>query len=316
MNPVACTRSIKLYPGSDPNLKLVDPGFVLDDCAGELWIDHNIDVDINHTAFDQIKTVVFYDFFQVDPGSNINKIIGTIKQVAEKFPTTWVTANQLEVLGIATKKFDYPWNRSKAAYADKQLGWKHINNVAAYTQYPIHFNQRPKKYLNLCRSSYNYRQNLYNFLQQFDGYSSNISSGKVLGNDLAQDKHIIDGQHVPPGREYFDNSYVSCQVESQYTGNQSIVFTEKTYDHLIQGRLVLNFGAPGFYQALAADGWAVPNNIDFSWDSDPNTATRFQAYLNMLRTVFESDLHELFISNKTVIEHNYNMLYNKPYYTL
>lgn len=310
------TWPIKLYPGGDPNLPLVDRSFVLDDAAGELWIDYTLDVDLRHPAFNQVETVVFYDFFQVESGTRINKIISTIKQVAERFPTQWITANQLEVPGINTKKFDYPWNRSKAAYADKRLGWKHINDINAYTQHPIHFNSRPKKYLNLCRSSYDYRQQLYTFLQQFDGYSSNVHSGKVLGNDLTIDQHIIDGQHVPPGREYFDNSYVSCQVESQYAGNQSVVFTEKTYDHLIQGRLVLNFGAPGFYQALRADGWAVPNNIDFSWDSDPNTATRFQAYLNMLRTVFESDLHELFLSNKPVIEHNYNRLHTKPYYRL
>jgi hypothetical protein len=316
MITVAGTRTIKLYPGSDPNLTAVDPGFVLDDRARELWIDCNIDVDINHLAFDLIETVVFYDFFQVDGGSNINKIIRTIKQVAERFPTKWITANQLEVPGIVTKKFDHLWNRCKAAYADKRLGWKHIHDIAAYAQYPIHFDSRPKKYLNLCRASYSYRQRLYNFLQQFDGYSSNICSGKVLGNDLTTDKDIVDGKTVPPNKEYFDNSYVSCQVESQYAGNQSIVFTEKTYDHLIQGRLVLNFGAPGFYQALRADGWAVPDNIDFSWDSESNTELRFQAYLTMLRTVFESDLHELFVSNKTVIEHNYNMLHTKPYYTL
>ena len=309
-------RLIKLYPGSDPNLTPVDPGFVLDATAGELWIDCNVEVDINHPAFDCTDTVVFYDFFQVDSGSNVNKIISTIKQVAEQFPTKWITANQIEVTGIKTKKVDSPWNRSKAAYADKVLGWKHIHDVAAYAQHPIHFDHRPKKYLNLCRSTYDYRQQLYNFLQQFDGYSSNISSGKVLGNDLVSDKLIIDGQHVPPNKEYFDNSYVSCQVESQYQGNHSIVFTEKTYDHLIQGRLVLNFGAPGFYQALAADGWAIPNCIDFSWDTEPNTQLRFQGYLNMLRTVFESDLHELFVSNKTVIEHNYNRLHTKPYYKL
>ena len=316
MIPATNTRPIKLYPGSDPNLPLVDRCFVLDDAANELWIDYTLDVDLRHPVFDRTETVVFYDFFQVESGTRINKIISTIKQAAERFPTKWISANQLEVPGINTKKFDYPWNRSKAAYADQRLGWKHIHDITAYAQHPIHFNRRPKKYLNLCRASYSYRQQLYNFLQQFDGYSSNISSGKVLGNDLTQDKHIIDGQHVPPNKEYFDNSYVSCQVESQYAGNHSIVFTEKTYDHLIQGRLVLNFGAPGFYQALAADGWAVPNNIDFSWDSEPNTARRFQAYLNMLRTVFESDLHELFVSNKTVIEHNYNRLHTKPYYTL
>jgi hypothetical protein len=316
MIAVTNTRPIKIYPGSDPNLKAVDPGFVLDATAGELWIDCNIDVDINHPAFDCIDRVMFYDFFQVDPGFHINKIIRTIKQVAERFPTQWITANQLEVPGIVTKKFDYPWNRSKSAYADKVLGWKHIHDITAYAQHPIHFDRRCKKYLNLCRASHSYRQQLYNFLQRFDGYSSNVHRGKVLGNDLTQDQYIIDGQHVPPNKEYFDNSYVSCQVESQYAGNRSIVFTEKTYDHLIQGRLVLNFGAPGFYQALRADGWAIPNNIDFSWDSDPNTATRFQAYLDMLRTVFESDLHELFVSNKTVIEHNYNRLYTKPYYKL
>jgi len=316
MIPATNIRPIKLYPGGDPNLTAVDPDFVSDDRARELWIDCNVDVDLRHPVFDCVDTVVFYDFFQVDSGFHINKIITTIKQVAERFPTKWITANQLEVPGIVTKKFDYLWNRCKAAYADNVLGWKHIHDINAYTQHPIHFDSRPKKYLNLCRSSYDYRQQLYTFLQQFDGYSSNICSGKVLSNDLTTDKDIVDGKTVPPGREYFDNSYVSCQVESQYAGNQSVVFTEKTYDHLIQGRLVLNFGAAGFYQALRADGWAVPNCIDFSWDSDPNTATRFQAYLDMLHTVFESDLHALFVSNKTVIEHNYNMLHTKPYYRL
>ena len=77
MITVTNTRPIKLYPGGDPNLTAVDPGFVLDATAGELWIDCNIDVDINHTAFDRTDTVVFYDFFQVDSGSNISKIIRT-----------------------------------------------------------------------------------------------------------------------------------------------------------------------------------------------------------------------------------------------
>jgi len=316
MTAVTTIRKIKLYPDSDPNLKLVDPSFVLDDTSTELWIDYTIDIDLNHPVFNNIKTVVFYDFFQVESGFRINKIIATIKKVAENFPTQWITANQLEIPGIVTKKFDYPWNRSKAVYADKLLGWKHIHDVTAYAQHPIHFNSRSKKYLSLCRSSYDYRQSLYNFLQQFDGYSSDVYSGKVLGNDLTVDKNIIDGMHVPPNREYFDNSYISCQVESQYAGNQSIVFTEKTYEHLIQGRLVLNFGPVGFYKALADDGWAIPNNIDFSWDTELNNTTRFQGYLNTLQTIFESDLHELFLSNKTVIEHNYNMLHTKPYYTL
>jgi hypothetical protein len=53
MITVTNTRPIKIYPGSDPNLKAVDPRFLSDDRARELWIDCNIDVDINHPVFDR-----------------------------------------------------------------------------------------------------------------------------------------------------------------------------------------------------------------------------------------------------------------------
>ena len=200
MITVTNTRPIKLYPGGDPNLPLVDAAFVLDDRARELWIDYTLDVDLNHPVFNRTDQVVFYDFFQVESGIRINKIISTIKQVSERFPTQWITANQLEVPGIVTKKFDHLWNRCKAAYADNVLGWKHIHDIDAYAQHPVHFDRRSKKYLNLCRASYSYRQQLYNFLQQFDGYSSNISSGKVLSNDLTTDKDMLMAKRFRPIR--------------------------------------------------------------------------------------------------------------------
>jgi hypothetical protein len=94
------------------------------------------------------------------------------------------------------------------------------------------------------------------------------------------------------------------------------MFTEKTYEHLVRGRIVLNFGPCGFYQALELDGWKLPKNIDLSWDSEPNTEHRFNGYIEMLQTILNKpieQLHEWFMINQDVVEHNYNMLENKPY---
>ena len=123
------------------------------------------------------------------------------------------------------------------------------------------------------------------------------------------------GNLLPP-EYYLQNSYVSCQVESQYEGKNSIVFTEKTYDHLIQGQIVLNFGPCGFYQALINDGWKLPKGIDFGWDLIENTNCRFLSYLDCLAQLFGQSIpkiHDWYLSNKDVVEHNYNRLATKPY---
>lgn len=288
--------------------------------SNELWIDSSMpwDIDVNHEIFKGVDQVFFYDFFGATH-SLTPKRKNEILNVAQKYKTIWYTANPLPVDGIQCVRFDHMWNRTKWAYLEGNLGWKYGVDVRAYQQYPLHWAPRRYRYLSLNRSSHELREKLYDFLATWPGWRSHVSKGVILGNDFATPADIAIGTTMLPAQHFFDSSYVSCQVESQYYGKDSIYFSEKTYDHLIQGRLVLNFGPPGFYSALAADGWMLPVGIDLSWDSIDNLFPRFDAYLGVLNDLFSKpieQLHELFLDNAHVIEHNYNMLKTKPYYSI
>jgi hypothetical protein len=315
-------RQVRFYPFGDPNLYSVAKNWlnieINNESATELWIDSNWGgaTDLSHECFKNIKKVYFFDCFHAYTFLH-DQIKKNIQRVSEHYPTVWYTGNALPVDGINCVRFDYLWNRTKLAYLDHTPSWNHIGDPRAYRQYPLHFGRRQHRYLSLNRSLTPYRKKLLEFLNAYDGLKSNTSQGLVLPNDFVTDLNIQQGTGgVLPAARFFDNSYISCQVESQYQGTDSVIFTEKTYEHLIQGRLVLNFGPPGFYSALEADGWKLPLGIDLSWDLTLNTDDRFKSYLDTLRSLFEmslDQLHELFLFNSSVIEHNYNMLITKPY---
>jgi hypothetical protein len=313
-------RKIRLYPSESDvyghcktwlNVELSDRN------ADEIWIDSNqyVDININGPLFDGIKKVCFYDFFHahwfLDP-----KLVERIIDISKCYPTIWYTCNAKQIEGIQCQRFDYLWNRSKWATLEGRVSWKHISDSRAYARNHLHWNQRPKKYLSLNRALTEYRVKLVNFLSKYDGYMSNISRNQVIGNEYVSDKDISNGVTVPPSANFFDCSYISCQVESQYDGTDSVIFTEKTYDHLIRGRVVLNFGPPGYYSCLEKDGWHLPKFLDLSWDNEINNNIRFDGYLDMLDSVLGQSIetiHHWFLSQKDMIEHNYNMLYSKPY---
>jgi len=130
---------------------------------------------------------------------------------------------------------------------------------------------------------------------------------------------------TPPARKYFDNTYISAQIESLCKG-PIMLYSEKTYDHLIQGRFVMNFGPRHFYRTLVNDGWKIPVGVDYSWDDMEETwemqtvprlsrSPRFHAYIQCL-TDLSSDmerLHNLFMTNIHVFVHNHEQLQQKPY---
>jgi len=321
-------RLARLYPDSDPNLFAeIKPwaNIVNDnDKANELWIDSNIrDCDYfkkHPEVFQGIDRVYFYDFFHAqDYSQHIS--FEQIKTVAEKFPTVWYTCNALPVENINYKRFDYLWNRTKRAYLDGKPGWKQHYNAKIYKQHPLNFDQRNKIYMSLNHAMTFFRTKLWEKLTPYDnGYKSNVGEGIILDNDHTHsDKRMIESYGFPPAEKYFNDSYISIQIESQVGGNakdKSIIFTEKTYDHLIQGRLVLNFGPCNFYKILKNDGWRLPIGIDLNFDQIENDVQRFEAYwcsVEQLLNLSLFDMHDLFLLNCDTIQHNYDMLKNKSY---
>lgn len=310
---------IRLYPGGDTSIqKLVhwiDPSRY--DSAKILWIDSNMHtpVDLASPVLDGVEQVYFYDFFHA-PEMLENRAVQRVKIVAEQIPTTWYTCNAKYIPGINSQRFDYLWNRTKWVTLEGQCSWKHASDARAYQRTQLHWRPRTKKYLGLNRCVNAFRKELIQTLRSYEGYISECGQGQVLGNPYVSDEQIKRGITVPPGAEYFDNSYISCQVESQHTGTNSVIFTEKTYDHLIRGRIVLNFGPVGYYEYLKKDGWQLPVGVDLDWDSISNDQKRFASYIKMLEQLLSwpvSQLQNWFLENKSVIEHNYNMLETKAY---
>lgn len=320
-------RKIRIYSrkntiGLDPCHPCINAE-IDDENATELWIDSTelySMVDFDHISFGQIKKICFYDFFHahifLDP-----IILDNIRKISEMYPTIWYTCNAKPISDINCQRFDFLWNRTKMATLEGRTGWKQICDPRPYQRTGLHWEPRSKKYLSLNRTLTKYRQRLVSFLeeQQLEGYLGNLTKNKIIGNKFVKNDDIMVGTGIPPSAEFFDDSYISCQVESQYEGTNSVIFTEKTYDHLVRGRIVLNFGPQGYYQCLANDGWLLPEGIDLSWDSEPNTEQRFQGYINMLSDLLNRplfDLHDWFLSNRSMIEHNYQMLETKPYDTI
>jgi len=314
------SRQIRLYPGSDPNiLSNSQPGlnFSQHDQSRELWIDINSlsYLKFDHPVFCGIEKVFFYDFFHA-PSRFSQKKLKTIQETSERYPTVWMTANAKETPGIICHRYDYVWNRTKISTLDKSPEWKQCSDHRCYIRSSLKNDFRKKKYLSLNRTINPYRKKLIEFLSTHDGYLSHVGAGRIIGNEYTTDSDIRNGITVPPAPGFFDDSYVSCQVESQYLGDESVIFTEKTYEHLIRGRIVLNFGPRDFYRCLENDGWKLPREVDLSWDSEKDDDLRFDGYLSCLRSIFEkklTDIHDWFIGNNDVIEHNYQMLEIKPY---
>jgi hypothetical protein len=315
---VVTPRPIKLYPESDTDIFWCSPWVNISqsDTATELWIDVSCqapDLFDQYIQHNHVQQIVFYDWYHTKRETD-QSVVDFIVNIQQRYPTVFYTLNALNNPLIQNqKRFDFLWNRCKSAYLDGQVRWRQQSNSAEYVQYPLHVNNRSHKLLNLYGRPEPYREKLYNHLIRYAGFRSNWSQKIFLPTNA--DLNFFKSGAVLPAKKFMDDSYVTCQIESCYEGVNGIVYTEKTYDHLIQGRLVLNFGPQYYYHNLQRDGWKLPVGIDLSWDSLANTNERFSAYLDCLDTIFSDqfDLHGLFLTNLEGIVHNHSQLRQKPY---
>lgn len=304
--------------------------FIIDDVTSkEYWIDlHTMsDQEIDCVIEKKANKIVFYDIFHADLRMN-DQWVTLIKKTSEKIPVEWITINKLPIEDLPTTHYDFYWNRCKSVYTNGPVGVRFKSHVFPYQHHALGWNPRSHQYLAPVRGNTYWREDLLMFLKKYQGFRSNaklytckhpeLEQG-YLETDFPEDQFTAGGLKVtaaPVAKHYYDNSYVSCQVESQHLTGGSIVFSEKTYDHLIQGRLVLNFGPQYYYQTLAQQGWKLWNGIDLSWDSIADDRVRWTKYLECLRNLFDlsmADLHDIFLLNKPNLEHNWQQLYDRPY---
>jgi hypothetical protein len=319
-------HEVALFPGSDPCIFHTPKWLpiVQNQQSQELWVSFwlaNPKALKGYLKAHLTKKLVFYDIFHAAPSPRPD-CLALVKHYQEILPTVLLTACKTSIPGIKNVlNFNFYWNRAKSAYLDKILSWKQLH-ADDYNQWPIELARRPGALLSLYgTNSWATKQHLYHQIRDISGYHSGTTNGTSLPSETGiTDLRMLSA--APPARKYFDNTYISAQVESTCKGSV-VLYSEKTYDHLIQGRFVINFGPRHFYQTLVADGWKLPNGVDYSWDniadvkddSVVDEEPRFHAFIKCIRDTSANmeRLHDLFLANLDVFAHNQEQLRQKPY---
>lgn len=321
-------HGVQVYPGgvfeTEPRLHPL----YKDAQSNKLWVDVNLfkknladgTTLLTYAQQQLCDEIFFYDWWHIGPCLD-PKVVDISQDCLRHMPTTFVSLSPRNVQGISCVHFDYMWNRCKSAFLNKLPGWKQ-SRPENYNQWPLSDHKRPYALLTLNRNNHALKQLFFNHVQFIPGHHSNYASGLVLPPDEANDR---DDYFVsPPARQFLDETYISAQIESRFIGDH-VVFSEKTYDFLIQPRMVLNFGPRHFYRTLAQQGWRLYRHIDYDWDDIPDSPTddiagypvgeRFDKFVSSL-TDLCSDLkllHEIFLDNQDIIAHNQRMLQEKPF---
>jgi hypothetical protein len=136
-------------------------------------------------------------------------------------------------------------------------------------------------------------------------------------------------QWYPINDQIYNSSYVSIITES-ITGVNNIIrdfnqvrcVTEKTFEPLIKGNFILPFGYKGLIKDVLEYGFKLPDWIDYSYDSIDDADERFSKFVASIQNMLDysvEQLHELYLKDKHILEHNrkifvdrsYDNLYNK-----
>lgn len=320
-------HEVALLPGSDKGIFCFTQWLpvVQNQQSTELWVDFwqsNPKELKRHIKSQAVKKLVFYDIFHANPSPE-TKCLDLVKHYQKLIPTVLLTACKTPITGIKNViHFDFYWNRAKSAYLDKQTSWKQLSHEN-YNQWPIEFARRPGAVLSLYgKNNWQIKQHLYHSIKHVSGYHGGATPDIGLPSETGI-ANLSMLQATPPARKYFDNTYISAQIESLCKG-PTVLYSEKTYDHLIQGRFVMNYGPRHFYRTLVNNGWKLPVGVDYIWDDIEDhhadshlivNEPRFIAYIKSLVELASNveQLHELFIANVDVFAHNQQQLQQKPY---
>jgi hypothetical protein len=196
------------------------------------------------------------------------------------------------------------WNRYRSYYTETvpydKLYLHHYSSPAAYQIPQLDFDRpKSKKFLSMTGREFSYRTNLYEFVKDFgDGYVSNRSRGITIeGCDIV-------GAFQPVPNIFYLDSYVSIYCESNFLRDDLIHITEKTFEPLIKGHIILPFSNPGTIARLVDMGFKMPMNVDYGFDSIANPQQRFTAVTEEFQRLMAEDLPQLYKRNQEIFEHN------------
>jgi hypothetical protein len=288
----------------------------------DLWvrmesIDNFFVNHINTDNFKHTKKIIVYDWHDGLPFYPYK--LNLLSSLSSQYQIVWLTLNkkQIEIDGVKIVPSDYLWNRTKSAYLNKVTGWKHSGVAEDYALIDINFSQKKtKKFISTNRLLRDYRRELITILESEIGYLSKGTLSSMLESNVTGKKEVFKGITLLPHKKYLEDSYFSFQVESVVEDRRQILYTEKTYDYLIQGMLMFNFGSANFYETLKKENWALFSGIDYSFSNKNGTDVRFKEYIEQIKKLLSmtlDDCHDFYNQNKREIMHNRTMLESKDF---
>jgi len=324
MRTITVTNGVE---GADIPYHLKILGYKLEDIKDTFFISLNDHYGLHTESWKDLvvytaqkyNRVVFYDL--VNHGDEyLDKFCNTIKEFphSNKWYLTNNFSKSFKIENTTVLPWDFMWNRSKLYYTDvdeehvrsSDLILHHYASKHSYILNNLDPNRsRSRTFLNLCGRGYEYRLDLYYFLQKHadSGYASMRSLGVSL------EDNDIPGAYRPVPNQYYDNSYVSIYVESNYSNNNLIHITEKSFEPMFKGHFVLPFANKGSIQRLRDLGFRFPDFIDYSYDDIDDVRYRFATYKQLVADALKLPWDKLYKDNFDIILHNRNQLYALDY---
>lgn len=179
---------------------------------------------------------------------------------------------------------------------------------------------------NINNARNNLRIKLKHFMESINAsmYMSDPELGIYLKPNGVSDVSNIDtvagGSWYPIDNYYYNTSYIGIHTET-IVENSSIFYpSEKYFDILIKGSFPLVFSsAKAIYNLKQNYGFKFPDWIDYSYDDIDDINERIEAFLQSIKKVNEKsiiELHDLYLRDKHILDHNKNIFFTRPYDSL
>jgi len=289
---------------------------------------------LKKTITDQ-HILLILDIFDINEGMLVDQNLNRYLEITDK--VVYLHKNYKLKDDARYVYFDCMWDRQKLFCTEydkidhpSSCSWTRESLPEVYQLGPID-KQPIKKFLSPQRiypgnsPKQHIRRMLQTFLKEYSdyGYISYVGTGGEFlktNNDTNISTYVSDptgGVWYPAADSYYNSSYISIYTETLVCGYNAQCITEKTFDPLIKGNFILPFGYQGIISHLVDYyGFKIPSWINYSYENIENTYDRFGCYLNQLVHLLNysvDDLHDLYLENKHILDHNRSVFYTRSY---
>lgn len=125
------------------------------------------------------------------------------------------------------------------------------------------------------------------------------------------------GFWYPANDQCYQDTYLSIVIETVTNSMHSVrCVTEKSFEPLAKGNFILPFGYKGLIKDIESYGFIMPSWINYHYDTISDDELRFQYFIHEVDVTLSKSkehLHDLYLSDKHILEHNQKIFYTRGY---